>query len=82
MEERAFAMSEFIDQYPQGPPIRAEPVPRSIDDFRRHVLCSSDCRKSALVSFQGLGEPEVCYENVSVEVQEDVLGFDVAVDEA
>ena len=79
--ERGLADEKLVDEDPQGPPVDGKPVAAVVDDLRREVLWRSAERVCFVVP-DLFGKAEVDQPDVSFCVQQDVLGLQIAVDDA
>ena len=81
LDEGRVAHEELVCEYPEPPPVDTLVVPLLQDDLWRHVVRGPALRPAPLVLGHLAGEAEVCQHDVTLLVQQEVLRFQVSVDD-
>lgn len=89
--EGGFTEQHFVDEDTEGPPVDGAGVAFARDDFRSQIFFGADERVGDEGGFEGAGlgldtarlaEIKVSEHDVTGAVQQDVFGFEIAIDEA
>jgi len=82
MFERALALTQFVSETTQRPPVHWQGIPTFIDQFRRILLRSAtDTMGGAFIVHVEFALAKVDQLDVAIGTHHHVLGFEIAVDD-